>query len=47
MLKFKRILFLALNSLALIFTIQSVNSTCFWFQHQPELPEAAKKYKKY
>ncbi len=34
------------NMLALAMVISTVNSTCFWAHHQPEVPEAALKFKR-
>jgi len=36
-----------LNSLALMLVAQSANQACVWFYHQPELPEAASKFKRH
>ncbi len=36
-----------LNSLALLFVIQSANQACAWFFHQPQFPESANKFKKH
>ncbi len=33
------------NALALLLVIQTANSACIWVAHQPEFPEAAKKFK--
>ncbi|MDO4304992.1 MAG: cyclic lactone autoinducer peptide [Bacillota bacterium] len=35
------------NLLAVALMISSVNSTCGWIHHQPKVPEAAKKYRKF
>lgn len=37
---------LALNAMALVMVIHNVNVTCAWLEHQPEVPEAAKRFKK-
>lgn len=34
------------NALALLAVIQSVNSTCVFYYHQPSMPERALKYKR-
>ena len=34
-----------LNALALLLVMQTANSACIWVAHQPEFPEAAKKFK--
>lgn len=36
-----------MNLCALAAVIQTVNVTCGWVQHQPEVPEAAQKFKKF
>lgn len=38
--------FATLNALALIVVAQSVNAACSWMLYQPEVPEAAKRFKK-
>lgn len=35
------------NVLAIAALIGSVNTTCAWLHHQPEVPEAAKKFRKF
>lgn len=40
-------LFSALNLLAIATVISSVNSTCNWLHYQPEMPEEAKKFRKF
>lgn len=35
------------NAMALKSVKKNVNQACVWFFHQPELPEAAKKFKKH
>ena len=35
-----------LNLLALAVVISTVNSTCYWMAYQPEVPEAAKRFKR-
>lgn len=37
---------LALNAMALLVVIQNVNATCAFIDHQPEVPEEAKRFKK-
>lgn len=37
---------LALNAMALVMVIQNVNTACAWVDHQPEVPEAAQRFKK-
>lgn len=34
-------------SLALVITVFNVNTTCFWIAHQNELPNSAKKLRKF
>lgn len=34
-------------ALALVVTTVSANSACIWFTYQPELPETAKKLRKF
>lgn len=36
-----------MNLCALAVVFQSVSATCLWAQHQPEVPEAAKRFKKF
>lgn len=38
---------LMLNALALMMVFQNVNVTCAWIEHQPEVPEEAKRFKKF
>lgn len=40
-------LFNALNLLAIATLISSVNSACNWLQYQPDMPEEAKKFRKF
>lgn len=35
-----------LNAIALLTVIQSVNSTCVFYYHQPVMPKKALKYKR-
>lgn len=35
------------NVLAFAVMISSVNSTCWWIHHQPEVPNEAKRYRKF
>ncbi len=37
---------LMMNAFALILVIQNVNSACVWIDGQPEVPEAAKGFRK-
>lgn len=36
---------LALNAIALMIVIQNVNVACAWVDHQPEIPEEAKRFR--
>lgn len=36
---------LALNAIALMVVIQNVNAACAWVDHQPEVPEEAKRFR--
>ena len=36
-----------LNALALLVAAQNVNAACAWLQHQPEVPEEAKRFRKF
>jgi len=36
-----------MNLCALAAVVQTVNMTCGWVQYQPEVPEAAQKFKKF
>lgn len=40
-------LFNVLNFLAIATVISSVNSTCNWVHYQPDMPEEAKKFRKF
>lgn len=44
-LKGKNWAILTLNAIAAITVIQNVNSGCFWLDHQPEIPEEAKRFR--
>lgn len=46
-LKMKNWTIIAFNALALMAVIQNVNATCFWMDHQPDVPEAARRFKKF
>ena len=35
------------NRCAFELMVSSVNSACYWVHHQPEVPEEAKKYRKF
>lgn len=35
------------NLCALAVMISSMNSTCYWAHHQPEVPEEAKRFRKF
>lgn len=37
----------ASNLFALAMVIYTVNATCIWAHHQPEVPDAAKKFRKF
>ncbi|ARE65062.1 hypothetical protein ADH76_31750 [Enterocloster clostridioformis] len=37
---------LAFNAMALVMVIQNVNATCMFVDHQPEVPEEARRFKK-
>ncbi|WP_312442885.1 MULTISPECIES: cyclic lactone autoinducer peptide [Lachnospiraceae] len=36
-----------MNALALLVVTQNVNAACAWLQHQPEVPEEAKRFRKF
>jgi len=36
-----------MNLCAIAAVVQTVSATCMWVQHQPKLPEEAKKFKKF
>lgn len=38
---------LALNALAVMTVIQNMNSGCIWLDHQPEVPEEARRFRKF
>lgn len=35
------------NSLALLMVVANFQQCCYWFLHQPKLPEEAEKYRKF
>lgn len=37
----------AVNALALIMVAANAQQCCYWFLHQPKLPEEAEKYRKF
>lgn len=47
MMKMKRLNWImpALNAIALMVVIQNVNAACAWVDHQPEVPEEAKRFR--
>lgn len=47
MLKYKGGLVNMMNLCAMAVVICSVNATCFWVHHQPEVPEEAKRFRKF
>ena len=38
---------LALNALAMAAVIQNMNAGCIWLDHQPEVPEEARRFRKF
>lgn len=38
---------ITMNALALIVVVQNVNAACVWIDHQPEVPEEAKSFRKF
>lgn len=36
--------FALVNMMALMLVVENVNTCCLWFVHQPEVPEAAKRF---
>ncbi len=38
---------IALNAMALLTVIQNVNAGCGWIDHQPEIPEEAKRFRRF
>ena len=38
---------IALNAMALLTVIQNVNAGCGWIDHQPVIPEEAKRFKRF
>lgn len=38
---------IAMNALAFMMVIQNVNAACVWVDHQPEVPEEAKSFRKF
>jgi len=43
----KKLVVNLMNLCALAAVVQTVNMACVWVQHQPKVPEAAQKYKKF
>lgn len=43
----KRSLINVVNMAAIAMVIYTANATCLWTQHQPEMPEAARKFRKF
>ncbi|RKJ05646.1 cyclic lactone autoinducer peptide [bacterium D16-54] len=37
----------AFNALAILTVFQNVNSGCMWLDHQPEVPEEARRFKRF
>ena len=37
----------ALNAMAVLVVIQNVNAGCFWVDHQPEVQEEARRFRKF
>lgn len=46
-LKGKNWAILTLNAMAVITVIQNVNSGCLWLDHQPQIPDEAKRFRKF
>lgn len=38
--------FTMLNAFAMVLAVQSLNSACLWFVHQPKVPAELAKFKK-
>lgn len=36
-----------LNAVAFVMVIQNMNTGCLWVDHQPEVPEEAKRFRKF
>lgn len=39
--------FVMMNALAVMAVVQNVNAACMWLDHQPEVPEEAKSFRKF
>lgn len=46
-LKSKNWMMLTLNAIALMAVIQNVNAGCLWVDHQPEVPEEARRFRSF
>ncbi len=46
-LKSKNWAVLTLNVMALVMVVQNMNAGCFWIEHQPEVPEEARRFRKF
>lgn len=46
-LKSKNWMMLTLNAMALMAVVQNVNAGCFWVDHQPEVPEEARRFRRF
>ncbi len=46
-LKSKNWMMAALNAMAVLTVIQNANAGCFWVDHQPEVPEEARRFRKF
>lgn len=46
-LKTKNWVIVTLNAIALITVVQNMNAGCMWLNHQPEVPEEAKRFRKF
>lgn len=46
-LKSKNWMMAALNAMAMLTVIQNANAGCFWVDHQPEVPEEARRFRKF
>lgn len=42
----KKVVMRGVNAMAVMMVMQTANSACVWIAHQPEFPDAAKKYRR-
>lgn len=38
---------IALNAMAVLAVVQNMNAGCFWIDHQPEIPDEARRFRRF